>query len=363
MKILLVISSLSSGGAERVMSDMADFLVEKGYSVSLVTLNPWVDDFYNLNEKINRIPFETFSTSGSLIGKIMFNMGRIFQLRALIKKNNPDVVLSFLDVTNVTTIIASSGLNVKVVVSERIDPEVNPLLNKFWFNLRRFLYKRADAVVAQTINASFWLNKNCKIKTHVIPNPVRKLVKRDIERGKTIVSIGRLDKQKGHDFLIKSFSEIEKKYSDWTLEIYGEGIEKQALNNLISSFNLSSKVFLRGVTHDIEDVLSKAGIFVLSSRFEGFPNVLLEAMSLECPVISTNCKSGPSEIIKNGVNGYLVDVDDKKQMAQAMALLIESRSKREKLSASSGLIRDEYSQEEIMKKWEVLFHSNEKGKK
>lgn len=362
MKIFLVISSLSSGGAERVMSDMANYWAEKGYSVSLVTLNPWVDDFYNLNEKVSRIPFKSLRSSGGLIGKISFNIRRAFQLRELLKEINPDVVLSFMDVTNINTIIASSGLNIKVVVSERIDPEANALLNKFWFNLRRFLYKRADVVVAQTKNASVWLDQNCQIQSHVIPNPVRKLVKRDVERGKTIVSIGRLDKQKGHDFLIKSFSDIEKKHPNWTLEIYGEGAEKQSLNKLISDLNLSSKVYLKGVTHDVEDVLSKAGIFVLASRFEGFPNVLLEAMSLECPVISTNCKSGPSEIIKDGVNGYLVDVDDQNKMTKVMAFLIESRSEREKLSALSGLVRDEYGQDKIMKKWEALFHSNDKGK-
>lgn len=362
MKILLVISSLSSGGAERVMSDMANYWAIKGFSVSLVTLNAWVDDFYELNDNVNRISFKSARPGSGMVNKISFNIGRIFQLKKIIKENEPDIVLSFLDVTNITTIVATQGLKTKVVVSERIDPAINPLLNKFWFYLRRFLYKQADIVVAQTKSASAWLDQSCNVQSHVIPNPLRKLIKHDVDRENKIVSIGRLDNQKGHDVLIKSFSYVEKEYPEWTLEIYGKGPEKQSLNNLIADLNLQSKVSLKGVTHDVEKVLSKAGIFVLASRFEGFPNVLLEAMSLGCPVVSTNCKSGPSEIIKDGVNGYLVDVDDEQQLSKKIAFLIENPAKREILSASAESIKDEYSQEKIMKKWEVLFHLNEKVK-
>lgn len=362
MKIILVISSLSSGGAERVMSDMANYWADKGFSVSLVTLNAWVDDFYSLKESVNRISFNSLRPSSGIFNKIRFNVGRILRLRKLIKENNPDVVLSFLDVTNINMILAAQGLKTKVVISERTDPAANPLLNKFWFFLRKFLYNRADIVVAQTKSASVWLDQNCYVQSHVIPNPLRKLIKHDVDRGNKIVSIGRLDRYKGHDVLIKSFSHIEQEYPEWTLEIYGEGIEKQSLNNLITDLNLQSKVFLKGVTHDIEKVLSEAGIFVLASRFEGFPNVLLEAMSLGCPVVSTNCKSGPAEIIKDGVNGYLVNVDDEQQLSKKIAFLIENPAKREILSASAESIKDEYSQEKIMKKWEVLFHLNEKVK-
>lgn len=354
MKILLVIPTLTSGGAERVISDMANYWSSKDYQVSLVTINPWINDFYNLNKDVNRIPFKYSKPKSGIINKFLSNIKLILILRKIIKGNKPDVVLSFLDVTNIITILASLGLKKKIVVSERINPETNPLLNSFWFFLRKLLYKRADLVVAQTKAASTWLDNNCSIRSKIIPNPVRKLKKHDVKRSNRIISIGRLDKQKGHDVLIKSFSKIEKNYSDWSVEIYGEGPEKHELNILIAKLNLQSKIFLKGETHDVEKVLSEAGIFVLASRFEGFPNVLLEAMSLGCPVISTNSKSGPSEIIINNENGYLVNVDDELEMADKISFLIENPNQCEKIGNNASKINHIYSQENIMNQWHNL---------
>lgn len=359
MKILLVIPSLTAGGAERVLSDMANYWSYKGHNVSLITINPWINDFYKLNENVNRIPFKDSKPKSGIINKLFSNIKRIILLRKIIIINKPEVVLSFLDVTNITTIIAAKGLSVRVVVSERIDPSANPLLNIFWYNLRKILYKRADIVVAQTKSASNWLNENCNIKTYVIPNPIRKLKKFNFQRKNLIISIGRLDKQKGHDVLIRSFSYFEKKYPDWSLEVYGEGPEKQNLILLIKQLNLQSKVFLKGKTNDVEKVLSTAGIFVLASRFEGFPNALLEAMSLGCPVVSTNCKSGPSEIIKNNENGYLVNVDDELQMSDKISFLIENPNKREEIGNHAKSIKDLYSQDQIMAQWTDLILRND----
>jgi GalNAc-alpha-(1->4)-GalNAc-alpha-(1->3)-diNAcBac-PP-undecaprenol alpha-1,4-N-acetyl-D-galactosaminyltransferase len=358
MKILLVIPSLTSGGAERVISDMANYWAGKGFSVSLITLNPWLIDFYTLDKNVNRIIFDDSKPQNGIINKIHFNVSRIFHLRKVLKIHNPDVVLSFLDVTNITTILASLGLNNKVVVSERINPETNPVLNSFWFYLRKLLYKRADIVVAQTMSASTWLDKNCSICSHIIPNPVRKLKKYNVTRINRIISIGRLDKQKGHDVLIKSFSKIEKNYPDWSVDIYGEGPEKNELNILIAELNLQAKIFLKGETHDVENVLSEAGMFVLASRFEGFPNVLLEAMSLGCPVISTNCKSGPSEIITNNENGFLIDVDDELQLADKISFLIENPIQCTEIGNNASKINHIYSQENIMDQWDSLMFKN-----
>ncbi len=352
MKILLVISSLSSGGAERVMSDMANYWTEKGHAVALVTLNSWVDDFYKLNESVSRLNFDCLRPSSGLLNKVKFNVVRILRLRKLIKRTDPDVILSFMDITNVTTLISSLGLNKKVIVSERIDPGANPLLNDFWAFMRKVLYRKAFKVIAQTHSAAIWLNNNCNVKSVVIPNPIRPLVKQDVERRMVVVSIGRLDNQKGYDFLIRSFGEVVKNETDWILDIYGDGPEKKNLEGLIKSLRLESKVFLKGLTDNVEKVLSEAGLFVLSSRFEGFPNVLLEAMSLGCPVITTNCNSGPSDIVINKKNGYLINVDDIIEMSEVLSMLIDNDIERARIGRSALLANDMYSQAKIMKIWD-----------
>lgn len=355
MKILLVISSLSSGGAERVMTDMANYWGKKGYSVSLVTLNSWVDDFYHLDKKVKRLKFSGIRPKAGFTNKIKFNFMRIIRLRRLIKKNDPDIILSFMDITNITTLASGLGLNKKIVVSERIDPGSNPLLNDFWNVMRKILYRKAYKVIAQTHSAAYWLDKNCNVKSVVIPNPIRPLIKQNVERKQVVVSIGRLDSQKGHDFLIRSFGIVAKNQADWFLDIYGDGPEKDNLEVLIKSLGLESKVCLRGLTNNVEKVLSEAGLFVLSSRYEGFPNVLLEAMSLGCPVVSTNCKSGPSDLIINKENGYLVNVDDVNEMSDVLTMLIDNDMERERIGKAALKTRDLYSQENIMGLWDDQF--------
>ncbi|OGT14849.1 MAG: hypothetical protein A3J49_10855 [Gallionellales bacterium RIFCSPHIGHO2_02_FULL_57_16] len=352
--ILLVTGSLEGGGAERVMSDMANYWANRGWQVTLATWSgSKIQDFYFLSPNVRRVWLDVHSSKVSLFAKLRSNVSRIHKLRRLLLALRPDAVISFIDVSNVGTIFAAVGLGVRVVVSERIDPSLNFGVIRLVRALRRVSYSWADKVVAQTHDAARWIENRCRAKVVVIPNALRVLPEVACERMPLIIAVGRLTKQKGFDLLLKAFAEISSHFQNWRVAIIGEGPERPALIELRDQLNLTDRVEFTGQVRDVEAWMARAGLVVQPSRFEGFPNVVLESMGMGATVICADCPSGPSDLIEDGINGRLVPVEDVAALMQVMAELMSQPEVRERLGREASKVKQHYRQDLIMAQWEA----------
>ena len=363
IKLTFVISSLSAGGAERVMSLMANYFSNKKYDITIMTFNLKEISFYELNKKIKHVSLSIASDSKNMFIASFKNIFRVLKIRKEIKKIKPNIIISFVDKTNILTLFASKGLHIPVIISERVDPRYY-FIGKFWNILRRITYLWAAALVVQTEDVKHWALLSLSKNVLVIPNPI------DIEtrnkgtdkfimpKGKIIIGLGRLRQQKGFDILIKAFAKISDHFSNWNLIILGDGKERENLEALIKILNLKNRIFLPGLIHNPILYLKKADIFVLSSHFEGFPNALLEAMSCGLPVISFDCPSGPREIIRDSIDGILVPPDNMDKLAEAMYDLMNNEEKRKKLGIKALEINERFKMEKVMAKWEALIEKN-----
>lgn len=352
--VVLVISSLQGGGAERVLSDMANYWARRKWKITVATWSgPEVDDFYQLCPSVARTWLDVATTNETTRSKMRSHVVRVRKLRRLVRDVKPDVILSFIDWSNVLTIIASRRLPVRVIVSERVHVAHNHNLAWPWRVLRRLLYFRAQTVVAQTDDAARWLRHNCAAKTRTIPNPLRKLPNFGPPREALILAVGRLYHQKGFDLLLRAFSNIKGDFENWRLLIVGAGPEKETLLRLRDELLLSADVEFAEPRKDVEALMSRAGVVILPSRFEGFPNVLLEAMGMGAAVISTDCPSGPSEIINDGVNGRLVPVENVDELSKAMAELMSEPALRNSLGNEARKVCQRFRQDLIMREWEA----------
>ena len=344
MKILFVISSLSSGGAERVMSILANQFI-KSHEVIIVTMAK-TDSFYSLHKNIKHIKLNLLKNSKNILQSVMNNLYRIKAFVEIFKKENPDVIISFMTHTNILAIIASKIAKKKIIISERIAYDFyNSKILNF---IRRLIYPLSDFIVVQTYADK--KNYDYLRNVDIIYNPLN-LKTNNIKKENIILAVGRLDKQKGFDNLIKAYSKLE---TDWKLFIAGDGQEKKNLENLIKKLNLRDNIFLIGNQQNIFEWYNRASIFILSSQKEGFPNVLIEAMSMGCSVVSFDCPYGPGEIIENKINGILVENQNIDKLALSIQELIDNKDLREKLSKEAIKVREKYSIEKIANKWEKI---------
>ena len=238
------------------------------------------------------------------------------------------------------------------MVSERTSPSVNENVSFTWRVLRRICYPMADLVVAQTQDAARWIEAKCRAKVVVIPNALRLLPHVNRRREPLIIAAGRLSQEKGFDLLLSAFAKIAADFTDWRLCIIGHGPEFAALSELRERLQLTSRTEIVGHVSDIEAWMARASLLVHPSRREGFPNVVLEAMGMGAAVICADCRSGPAELIKHDVNGYLVPVDDLDALVAAMTRLMSSPDIRDRLGTEAVMVRWEYAQETIYGKWE-----------
>jgi GalNAc-alpha-(1->4)-GalNAc-alpha-(1->3)-diNAcBac-PP-undecaprenol alpha-1,4-N-acetyl-D-galactosaminyltransferase len=358
MKINFVISSLGNGGAERVLAKMANFWVERGHDVKIITFSDDTESFYILNNKINVLGLNLKKQSVSILGGIVNNIKRIKILRNVLVSGNPDIVISFMDTTNILTILSLLTTGLPLIVSERINPLYNNTISLGWKLLRWLLYPLASKIVIQTEDILNCFKKGIRKKCIIIGNPVTKPafdypIQKDTRR---IIALGRLCNQKGFDILVDSFKLVLNTNMEWKLFIFGEGPDRSFLQSKIDSLDLQDKVILAGITQDPNLEISKSEIFVLSSRFEGFPNALCEAMACGIPIISTDCPSGPSEIVQDHINGLLVPVENVHKLAEALNELIQDPQKREFLGENAKSIVNKYSIQSIMDKWENVIN-------
>lgn len=353
MRLTCFIYSLGPGGAERVMSILASAWASRGHKVTIVTYDKGCPAFYTLHPEITVQKLRL--SGGSMLKRIGNHFRRIPTLRRVIRETRPDIVISFMNRTNVLVLMAAIGLDVPVVVSERTDPRRYDL--GFPYNyLRPCLYRNAIAVVALSKGQAKWFNKTSD-RVAVIPNPVQTCANDlncQARRTSLVMAAGRLSHEKGFDLLLTAFAKINRKHPEWNLVIYGDGPERPALERQISKLNLNEKVQLPGVTARLSTHLRTAGCFVLSSRFEGFPNVLIEALACGCPVVASNC-SDISEIVRHGWNGLLIPPEDPDGLANALRLIMEDVPLRKILETNGPVSVRRFGVEFVADHWERLF--------
>lgn len=362
MKILFVISSLSSGGAERTLSLIANKLAENGYEIHILTLCK-SELFYEIANNIKLINLDLCGISTNFFQTLLRTVKMVKSIRSTIKKISPNVSVGFMDTTNILLLLAGAGQKSKILITEHLDNKFTNVSSKQKI-LQRFLYPFATAL----ISVSKGIDENFSFlplsSRNIINNPVEKdiLAKSDknidninLEKyGKFIIAVGRLERQKRFDTLIASFLPLKDK--GISLLIFGDGALKNELQLLINHLSLNNTVFLMGRVKNPYYFMKRAQFLVMSSEFEGFGNVLIEAMACGCPCISFDCPSGPGEIITNGINGFLVENQDKEELTKAMQKLIENPQLREDLAKASQKVQKQYALEKIIGQWETVLH-------
>jgi len=359
MKVMIVISSLGAGGAERIVSIISNFWARRGWQIGILTFDgAGAKSFYELNSSVSQYHLGFTKSRTSIPGKIVGNLQRVYELRKKIKAIKPDVVISFLDQTNVLTLLAAAFTSTPVIVTEHVNPNYySP--GKVWNILRKIFYPYAHSLIAVSRGVLDYFPDKIRKKGFVIPNPVdiRAVGKKgnDARGRKIVMGIGRFTHEKGFDLLIKAFSELKDKHNCWDLEIWGEGPNRRGLEALRDGLGLQKRVRLPGLTKNSFRELKRADVFVLSSRFEGFGIVLCEAMACGAPVISFNCPNGPGEIIQSGIDGILVPPEDTKALSEAMDDLMTDETLRNKLAARAVTSVERFGTDNIMGLWEELF--------
>lgn len=368
-RVVLFIISLQPGGAERVITNLANYWSNKGHKVTLVTLAaPSEKPFYPLGKNVtlvqlSRIVQQPSSQkkgvrqwlSGKVWGRRLLKLQAILCLRQTIKQLKPDVMISFIDMMNMVVLIASKGLKIPVIVSERIDPNnhhIFILLQK----LRQLVYPWASKIVVQTQSAKNYFSNmpedRLSIVPNAIPSPTKKASKPRIPLTH-IVTVGRLALQKDHVILIHAFAHALAKRPQLRLTIYGEGTERSKLEQLIRTLELTDQVTLPGVTPNIKTALLNADLFVFPSKYEGFPNALGEAMSLGLPVIASNC-SGNTDLVRDGVDGRLFSVGDVQALTCLILELCDDPKQLQSLSQQARKVTERFSEEKIYGLWDRL---------
>lgn len=362
MHIAFIISSLTAGGAERVLTQLANHLAERDYRVSLITLAPpTAAPFYPLHNTINLIQLDLLMEVHSLPRRLCAILKRLWCIRKTIKQLNPDRIISFIDITNITTLIAAMGRSVPIIVSERIDPTHHSIPG-FYKWLRLKFYPKAKAILVQTTASAAYFPQNIQPLIHIIPNAVTPsaythTVHDNENHTFHFVGVGRLTPQKDHETLIRAFARVLTEYGDGantpTLTLYGEGYLRSRLKSLIQTLGLDHHITLPGTTVHLQEALAKADVFVFPSRYEGFPNALCEAMAAGLPVIASNC-SGNVDVVRDGIDGVLFPVGDVDTLASLMTDVMTNAEKRQMLSDNACTISDRFETSTLMNQWEIL---------
>ncbi len=339
MRIAFVIPSLGPGGAERVATLLANYWASEGHEVLIATFDsPGVEPFFAVDPRVEVRGLSATNATRGLAARLATNVTRLARLRAVLRELRPDAVVAFMTEANVVAIWAARGLGIPVVVSERNQPD-RPGLGRSHKLARRLTYPAAAALVVQSKDIAAWARARFRIPVHILPNPVMPVADSPPGNvgngGQLIVSMGRLTQQKGFDVLLRSFAAIAAKHPHWRLVIYGEGPDRAALETLRLESGYASRIDLPGLATDRAEPWHGASLFALPSRFEGYPNVLLEALSQGLPVVATDCPGATREILAEGVHGMLVPPEDIAAMTAALDAMMSSPDLRDSYASKA----------------------------
>lgn len=325
--LALVISDLRGGGAQRVLTSLADAWTEEGRAVSLITLAGAESDVFRPGPAVRRIALGLAGESRSRLDGFFANVRRIRALRRALGHSRAPVVVSFVGATNVLTVLASLGLGKRVVVCERNDPG-RQSLGPLWGGLRRVCYPLADRVATNSRGVLGSLRAYVpEAKLAFTPNP---LSLPDVDtpprkNGPLMLAVGRLHRQKGYDVLLEALVRSGARRGGWRLKILGDGPLDEVLRGQATKLGIADLVDWMGYVPDPFPWYALADAFVMPSRHEGMPNALLEAMGMGLPAIVSDASPGPLEYVEDNVSGLVVPAEDAGSLAGAMDRLMADR--------------------------------------
>lgn len=356
-KIAFVIGSLSSGGAERVITNLSNSLIER-FDILIITFSKSTP-FYPLDARINVIVCRDSAVhSTSLFQSLKLNYILTKRIYKILKAEQVHIVIGFITSANILSTIAAKMYGIPCIISERNNPLVEDV-PKLWVILRNYIYPLADRLVLQTQGIKkLYEGKINPNKIIILPNPIAlelsELRDDNGDKENLIITVGRLDKNKGHDEIIKAFNAIDT--VNWKLLIIGDGHKKQELITLIDELNLSDKIKIISKVTRIDKYYNKASIFVFNSKTEGFPNALLEAMHFGLPCISSDCDFGPSDLIDDGINGFLVPMNQESILNERLSQLMKNKELRLEFSKKSKITTQKYQSDIVIAQWEELIN-------
>jgi glycosyltransferase involved in cell wall biosynthesis len=358
VRIAIIVPGLSAGGTEHVVNLVANHWRAAGNVVTIITFEaPDTVPYYPFHPDIAIVRLGVPPGKLSRWTSTLAVSRRIWRLRSAIRRARPDFVLSFLTRTNVMTLLASLGMSVPIVVSERNNPAIQPF-GRIWRWLRSHLYPRAFGLVTMTQGALDYFPPAMRRRGWVIANAVDLPCSWVNRRGgNTLAAVGRLTHQKGFDLLLPAFARIAEKHPDWRLVIWGEGRDRKALETQRDALGLQGRVEMPGVTPRPGQWIETADVFVLPSRYEGWGIVLLEAMAAGLPVVSYECEWGPATMVTNGHDGMLVPCENVGALASALDTMLGSAALRETLGANAAVSAQNYSPERILGLWDDVVFS------
>ena len=335
-KIVILLPKLTPGGTERTAVVLANYMVENDIEVTILVMFKR-DKFYELHPKVKLIEPDNFRDK---YGKILSFPALLWYLRKNIKNEKPDTVfcLGYM----LLGIITSIGIKTKVIISGRSSPDRvrfpgNALFNAFYNFCYSILKFRINGIIAQTNYAKEVYQKKYSCPIVVIPNFLREIKEYQHERKNQIITLGRCSYEKAQHFLLEAFAKVNA--PNWKLVIIGDGPLLNDLKKLANQLNITEKVEFCGFQKEVDFYLSQAKIFGFTSIIEGYPNALIEGMANGLAPVSFNCVAGPSDIIKEGENGFLVPVGDVNLFAEKMQLLIDNPTKLNEIGSNASKIK------------------------
>ena len=325
MKILFLMSHMKSGGSERTVAYLSDYLAQHGFDVTVLTLSGEV--FYSLDERVCLESLYIPSVPKHIIHRFWLIAKRILGVKKFLKKNPVDVVFCMLPEMAKYVLNLHKKGDFRLITSERNNPAC--VTNENEIALKDKIFKESDGIVFQTKRAMEYYALEIQEKGIVIHNAVGNAyvyrLTEPTERKKKIVSIGRLFPQKDYDTLLEAFRIVSEKQPEFTLEIFGGGPEEVRLKKLAEQLKIGSRVIFHGIHKDAIVQAADAACYVMSSKHEGMPNALMEAMAAGLPCVSTDCPNGPAELIEHEKNGLLVPVGNAEKLAEAILKMIEDK--------------------------------------
>ncbi len=330
---MIVLPHLKPGGAERTAVELANYMAGQGDHVTILLMYR-EEIFFDVSPSVRIIQPES---GRSPWGKYLNTLRVVLYLRSSLKAIQPDVIFSIGYMA--LTLMASLGLSAKVILSGRSSPDrvrfpESRVMNALYKTAHHLLRSRVNGIIAQTQLAASRYAKTYRCPVVVIPNFLRVLSETRPEKRDQIVTVGRCSKEKGQHFLLEAFARLRAR--GWRLVVVGDGPERGELQQLAEKLRIQERVFFAGFQKDVDAYLAESRIFAFTSLHEGYPNALLEAMATPLPCVSFDCVAGPSDLIRDGENGFLVRVGDVDQLAMRLQQLVDDGELRQSLASRAA---------------------------